>query len=114
MQNNFVVNNDDSGLRLDAFVLKQMPNLTRSHIKNLIEQQLITIDNKTKKSGEKVKVGQCVCVNLPEPKTLNVEPENLPLDIVYEDDDLAVINKPKGLVVHPANGNDNGTMVNAL
>ncbi len=114
MQNNFVVNNEDSGLRLDAFVLKQMPNLTRSHIKNLIEQDFITIDNKSKKSGEKVKAGQTVCINLPEPKSLNVEPENIPIDIVYEDDDLAVINKPKGLVVHPANGNDNGTLVNAL
>lgn len=114
MKNNFVVNIEDSGLRLDAFVLKQMPNLTRSHIKNLIEQDFITIDNKSKKAGEKVKAGQCIRVNLPNPKNLNVEPENIPLDIVYEDDDLAVINKPKGLVVHPANGNDNGTLVNAL
>lgn len=112
--NNFVVNKDNQKVRLDAFVLQQLPNLTRSHIKNLIDEGHITIDGKNKKSGEKLKEGQVVCVNLPEPKQLDILPENINLDIVYEDDDLAVINKPKGLVVHPANGNENGTLVNAL
>lgn len=114
MLNNFIVTKEDVGLRLDAYVLLQMPNLTRSHIKNMIEQNQIKIDGKIKKAGEKVKEGQNISVEISEPKALDVEPENIDLDIVYEDDDLAVINKPKGLVVHPANGNHNGTLVNAL
>ena len=111
---NYVVAKENQGIRLDAFVLQQLPRLTRSHIKKLIDDGHITINNKCKKSGEKLKDGQVVCVNVPEPKQLDILPENISLDIVYEDDDLAVINKPKGLVVHPANGNENGTLVNAL
>ena len=115
MLNRIVVNATNAGIRLDAYVLAEFPNLSRSHIKTLIADGLITLnEKKCKKAGEKVKENDIVCVDIQEPKKLEVLPENIDIDIIYEDKDLAVINKPKGLVVHPANGNANGTLVNAL
>ena len=114
MQSNFVVTPESVGQRLDAFVLSNMPQLSRSHIKNLIDDGKITVGGKLLKAGYKVKQNDDVLVEVNEPKELSIKPENIPLNIVYEDDDLAVINKTKGLVVHPANGNENGTLVNAL
>ena len=114
MQNKFEALSDDQGKRLDAFVLQNLPELSRSHIKNLIDDGKITLDGKIVKAGQNLKKGQCVFVELDEPKELDVMPENIDIDIVYQDDDLAVINKPQGLVVHPANGNESGTLVNAL
>ena len=101
------------GKRLDVFVCEHM-DISRSHIKNLIDSGNITINDKVKKSGEKLKLGDIVeIVELP-PVVLDATPENLPIDIVYEDNDLLVINKQQGMVVHPANGNYEGTLVNAL
>lgn len=115
MQSNFVVDKSCDGFRLDSYILENLPNLTRSHIKNLIQNEKVCVDGKIcTKAGEKIKNGQNVQICQDEPKSLEVKAENLNLDIVYEDDDLAVINKPKGMVVHPANGNENGTLVNAL
>lgn len=114
MQNNFVVQDVDQGKRLDSFVLQNLPELTRSHIKKLIEDGKVTLNGKIVKAGQSIKAGQCVVVEIDEPKSLDVKPENIDIDIVYEDNDLAVINKPQGLVVHPANGNESGTLVNAL
>ena len=114
MQNKFEVLSEDHGKRLDAFVLQNLPELSRSHIKNMIDDGKITLDGKTIKAGQSIKQGQCVDIEFDEPKELDVTPENIDIDIVYQDDDLAVINKPQGLVVHPANGNESGTLVNAL
>ncbi len=114
MKNSFFVNQTETGLRLDAFLTQKCPNLTRSYLKKLIDGGNVLINGVIKKSGEKIKTGQEISVDLPELKQLEVTPENIDLDIVYEDDDLAVINKQKGIVVHPANGNNNGTLVNAL
>lgn len=111
---NFVVEKQNEGERLDAFVCKIIGSSSRSHIKNQIEKGQILLNGKTVKAGEKLKVGDMVVVFEEEPTTLEVVAENIPLNIVYEDDDLAVINKPKGMVVHPANGNYTGTLVNAL
>ena len=88
-------------------------NLTRSQIKNMFDQKYILINNKHVKSGYKLQNGDIIEYDLID-NTLNAEAENIPLDIVYEDEDYAVINKPKGLVVHPAVGNKSGTLVNAL
>lgn len=114
MKKEFIVQLQDAGKRLDTFVLENIPDISRSHIKNLIVEEKITLNCKTVKAGQAIKCGQRVCVEIDEPKQLEMQPENIALDIVYEDNDLAVINKPQGLVVHPANGNEKGTLVNAL
>lgn len=114
MQTKFEVSETDKGKRLDAFVLQNFAELSRSHIKNMIEDGKITLDGKIVKAGQSLKQGQCIIVEQDEPVSLDILPENIDIDIVYEDNDLAVINKPQGLVVHPANGNEKGTLVNAL
>jgi 23S rRNA pseudouridine1911/1915/1917 synthase len=88
--------------------------LTRSYIQKLIEEGLITIDGASAKSGTRTRSGMVVEVKIPEPKPLTVDAQNIPLDIIFEDDSIIVINKPKNLVVHPAAGNWEGTLVNAL
>lgn len=110
----YVVEAESVGERLDNFILKIKPEYSRSHIKTKIENGEVLLQDKIVKAGQKLKLGQVVSVKTTEPKTLDVKAENINLDIVYEDDDLAVINKPKGMVVHPANGNFTGTLVNAL
>lgn len=114
MLTRFCVELQEKGSRLDTFLLQKMSNVTRSHIKKLIEEGKVTLDGKIVKAGTIIKENQEIFVEIEEPKSLGVEPENIDLDIVYQDEDLAVINKPQGLVVHPANGNENGTLVNAL
>ncbi|MGN1227047.1 MAG: RluA family pseudouridine synthase [Christensenellales bacterium] len=110
----FVVSNENEQIRLDNFLLLKLEEFTRSQLKNLIEKGLVTINGKVKKAGEKLKVGQEVEIKIPFVKEVSIEKENIALDIVYEDVDLAVINKPQGMVVHPAVGNYSGTLVNAL
>jgi len=100
--------------RLDIFLTANFSNFTRSYIKTLIETGNIKVNDKIVKSGYKLKCGDKVEVEIPEIKTLSTEGENIPLNIVYEDDDLLVINKQKGLVVHPCSTTKSGTLVNAL
>ena len=100
--------------RLDVFLCSKLTDCSRSHIKNLITNELVLVNGKSVKSGEKLKQGDIIEVLDYQTKELDLAPENIDIDIVYQDDDLAVINKPQGLVVHPANGNENGTLVNAL
>ena len=102
------------GQRVDKFISEQVTELTRSHVQNLISDGLVTVDGKPAKANTKLKEGQTVTVNVPPPKELKVEAEDINLDIVYEDDCMLVVNKPQGMVVHPAAGNYNGTLVNAL
>ena len=102
------------GQRLDVFLSTFFSEFTRSHIKNMIENGHVLLNDKKVKSGTKLRLDDVICILDYEVKSLDVKPENIDIDIVYEDDDLAVINKPQGLVVHPANGNENGTLVNAL
>lgn len=99
--------------RIDAY-LSDVLELTRSHAARLLEQGFVRIGSKTAGKSQKVKTGDKITVVLPDPVPLDVTAENIPLDIVYEDDDLLVVNKPKGMVVHPAAGNYSGTLVNAL
>ena len=114
MQNSYIISQNDKGKRLDTFATEVMPEMSRSHIKSLIDNGQILVDNNVVKAGEKLKEGQTILINILEPKSLDLEPENINIEIVYQDNDLAVINKPKNMVVHPANGNDSGTLVNAL
>ena len=102
-----------SGLRLDV-ALAQKTEKSRSYIQTLITEERVLVNGQPQKSNYKVQEEDQIEINYPEPKELNVEPENLDLDIIYEDDDLLVVNKPQGMVVHPAPGAWSGTMVNAL
>ncbi len=102
------------GLRLDKYLTEALPDYSRSYIQKLLEDGQILVNGKPSKSNYKLRGGDCIHVTIPEAETLDVEPENIPLDIVYEDADILVINKPKGMVVHPAPGHLHGTMVNAL
>lgn len=111
----YIAEEIDNDKRLDLFVSDSNDSLTRSRIKNLIEGGKISINGKVaKKAGVIVKTGDVIAVEIDEPEVLSLEPSDIPLDIVYEDDHLAVINKEQGMVVHPAPGSPNNTLVNAL
>lgn len=101
-------------IRIDKVLAAYLTNLSRTYLQKLIETGNVTLNGKTLKANFKVSAGQEIEVLLPEPETLKVEPENIPLDILYEDSDVIVINKPKNMVVHPAAGHYSGTLVNAL
>ena len=101
-------------VRIDKFVSENTENLSRNAVSGLIEQSAVKVNGKIVSKSYKLKAGDTVNVEIPEPISDKAEPENIPLEIVYEDDDLLVVNKPKGMVVHPAPGNYTGTLVNAL
>lgn len=104
---------EESGMRLDAFV-SEKAGISRSLSAALIENGSVLLCGKPAKKRAEVKAGDTVTVTLPDPEVLDCVPQNIPLDIVFEDNDLLVVNKPKGMVVHPAAGNPDGTLVNAL
>ena len=108
-----ILNAENSARRLDVF-LAENSHLTRSNIKNLIGMGKITVNGKCVKAGQKIMNGDVVRVLLEPEAPPGVLPQDIPLDIVYQDEDMAVINKPQGMVVHPAAGNEQGTLVNAL
>ncbi len=110
----FVVSPDDIGKRIDKFLADNIENVTRSSIANLIDKGGVLVNNKSIAKNYKLRLGDAISVTIPEPVPYEAKAENIPLDIVYEDDDLLVVNKPKGMVVHPAAGNYEGTLVNAL
>ena len=105
---------DVPGERLDAFLARQAEGLTRSAAQKLLENGLVTKNGKPGKKNDKLQIGDCIEYALPEPKEVDIAPVEMALDIVYEDEDVLVINKPKGLVVHPAAGHQNDTLVNGL
>lgn len=105
---------EEEGQRLDGYIAGQLPQLTRSAVQKLLAEGNIQVQGTPAAKSLRVKEGWEVRVSLPEPEETALLPQNIPLDIVYEDDDLLVVNKPKGMVVHPAPGNPDGTLVNAL
>ena len=105
---------DREGERLDAFLARSVPDLTRSAAQKLLEDGAVTLSGRPGKKNDRTVVGIEVSVTLPQPEPLDVLPQNIPLDVVYEDDDVIVVNKPVGMVVHPAPGHPDGTLVNAL
>ena len=114
MERHIQITVTDSGRRLDKLLAEELEGVSRSAAQSLIGQGLVTSAGKTLSKSAKLAAGQLVQVVLPEPKALDVLPEEIPLEIVFEDDDMLVVNKPKGMVVHPAPGNYTGTLVNAL
>jgi len=106
---------EEENIRLDVYLSSQEElSLTRSRIQKLIDEGLVQVNDVPGKANYKLRKGDKITLILPPPKELKVEPENIPLDIIYEDEDIIVINKPQGMVVHPAHGNYSGTVVNAL
>jgi len=110
---NFTAGTENSGIRIDKYI-SENSELTRSAIQRLLENGKILVNGVSVSKNYKLKVNDDISVEIPEPQCMDAVPENIPLDIVYEDSDLLVVNKPKGMVVHPAHGNYNGTLVNAL
>ena len=106
---------DRSAERLDVFVARRIPELTRSRVRRLINEGLVTVDDReVAKAALKLEAGQRVTVTVPPPEPLDLEPEDIPLSIVYEDDDLLVVDKPAGLTVHPSPGHSRHTLVHAV
>ncbi|MBU3142259.1 RluA family pseudouridine synthase [Clostridium sp. CF012] len=110
----YKVEEDSVGTRLDVFISNNFENKSRSYIQGIIEGGAAFVNGKCRKSNYKLKVDEIIILSIPEPVGLDVEAENIPLDVIYEDSDVIVINKPQDMVVHPAPGSYNGTLVNAL
>ena len=108
------VNDDSDGTRLDRFLVSVLPEHSRSQIQRLIKEGLIHVAGRGTKANQPVKAGQAISIELPEPVDPVPQPEALPLPILYQDEDLIVVDKPAGMVVHPAAGHASGTLVNAL
>ena len=105
---------EDRGRRLDQFLADGVEDLTRSAAQRLAEEQRVLLDGRPLKKNYKITGSETLEVSLPDPEPIDAAPQDIPLDIVYEDGDVLVINKPKGMVVHPAPGNPDGTVVNAV
>ena len=109
-----IVDKEGEGIRADKYLSDKLEGLSRSFIKDLFENGNVLINDKNEKGKLKLKEGDKINISIPEIEELKVEAEDIPLDIIYEDKDIIVVNKPKGMVVHPAVGNYTGTLVNAL
>ena len=110
----YIVSEEGAGMRLDQFLAKELTEVSRSFLQKQIKEQSVLVNRKTAKAGIKLNPSDKVQITLKPPKELRIEAENIPLDILYEDEDIIVINKPKQMVVHPAPGHYSGTVVNAL
>ena len=105
---------EDIGIRIDVYISNNFESLSRNAVQKLIEDENITVNEKKIKSNYKLKENDIILIQIPEAKEVEIKAENIPLEILYEDKDIIVINKPKGMVVHPAPGHYTGTLVNAL
>jgi len=110
----FVVAPEDAGVRIDRYLSDQCQDISRSYLQKLLKEQSVLVEEKPVKSNYKVNTGDRISLTLPEIREPEIVPEDIPLDIVYEDKDIILINKPKGMVVHPAAGHYSGTLVNGL
>ncbi len=111
---NYIVKKEDVSKRLDIYLSEKIEDVTRSYIKTLVDEGKILVNGNIVKSGYKLKNGDDISVELVKRSAENIVAEEIPLNIIYEDDDIIIVNKEKGMVVHPANGNYTGTMVNSL
>ena len=110
----FIVNIEDEGIRIDSYLSKINDDISRVAIQRLIEEEKILVNNKKTKSSYKVQENDVITLEEEKPREVSLRAQDIPIEIIYEDDDIIVVNKPKGLVVHPANGNPDGTLVNAI
>lgn len=110
----YVVKDEEKGKRLDAYIANVNSDITRTAAQRMIEQENILVNNKKQKTAYKIQVGDVISVEETQPQEIEIKAQEIPIEIIYEDDDIIVVNKPKGMVVHPANGNPDGTLVNAI
>lgn len=110
----FTVAEDDRGQRLDRFIAIQLPEISRTQVQNLIDEGRVFVGGIAKKPSHRLETGESINIEIPAPVLPGVEAEDIPLDVLYEDKDIAVINKPCGMIVHPGAGEDSGTLVAAL
>ena len=110
----FTIDQEAAPLRIDRYLAEQCPEFSRSYLQKLLKEQKVTADDKPVKANYKIQPGVQIQVEVPDMEVPDILPENIPLDILYEDDYLLVVNKPKGMVVHPAAGHTEGTLVNAV
>lgn len=108
------VSPEDAGVRIDKYLAEQLPDITRSYLQKLLKDGSVQMNGKPVKASTKTAVGALIALTIPEPEEPEILPEDIPLDILYEDSDVILINKPKDMVVHPAAGHYTGTLVNAL
>jgi 23S rRNA pseudouridine1911/1915/1917 synthase len=113
-KNGFILDSEDEGKRLDVFLAENLADYSRSYLQKLIKEKRAMINNEVGKNRSILKEGDEVTIEIPEAKPLEIKAENLPMEIIYEDAALLVVNKPQGMVVHPGAGNYEGTLVNAL
>ena len=111
---NFTAETEDVGQRLDKWLISREIDITRSSLQKLIDEGIVFVNGTPKPKSYKLRNGDEITLDIPEPKELEVLAQDIPIEIVYEDSELLVVNKPKGMVVHPAPGNPDGTLVNAL
>ena len=109
-----IIVDEFDNVRLDSYISTKDESLSRATIQKLLESNNITVNGEVKKSSYKVKAGDVIKIDIPEAKDIGLVAQDIPVEIVYEDSDIIVVNKPKGMVVHPANGNPDGTLVNAI
>lgn len=110
----FNVDETQAGSRLDRYLSAMCPGMSRSRIQSLIEDDHVQVDGRRGKQSQKVKASQSITIKIPDPVTVDLLPESIPLSVLYEDEHLVAINKPRGMVVHPGAGVPNGTLVNAI
>ncbi|MEW5721065.1 MAG: S4 domain-containing protein, partial [Chloroflexota bacterium] len=104
----------ESGARLDRYIAEHLPDLSRAAVQRLIDDAQIRVDDVARKASYRVQIGETITVCAPPPESATPRAQKIPLDILYEDDDLLVVNKPAGMIVHPATGHRDGTLVNAI
>lgn len=110
-----IVKENNRKKRLDSFISEECGlNLSRTMVKKLLDEEKILVNNKLQKASYKPEIGDILTIDIPKPKEIKLEAQDIPVPVVYEDNDIIVVNKPKGMVVHPANGNPDGTLVNAI
>ena len=109
-----IVENEEKNQRIDAYLAKKYEDISRVAVKRLIDEEKILVNNKKTKASYKVQENDEITIEEETPKEIELKAQNIPLEILYEDNDIIVVNKPKGMVVHPANGNPDGTLVNAV
>ena len=112
--NKRIVVNENEDIRLDAYISKKIEDLSRMTVKRLLDEGNILVNGKTPKASYKVSTGDVIDIKIDDPKEIKLEAQDIPIDVIYEDDDIIVVNKPKGLEVHPANGNPDRTLVKAI
>ena len=111
---NFTTGQEETSVRIDRYLAEKCPEFSRSYLQKLLKEQAVFVNGKPVKANYKIQPETEICLEIPDMEPLDIKPEAIPLDILYEDDYLLVVNKPKGMVVHPAAGHTEGTLVNAV